>query len=229
MHGKSREIRPYRPSRKSGFRRVLRSVSDRDLIRLVNDQANHFEILVERVPTPDDPHKLLAPTLTQLDSLLQGRDLTDKLSMTMKMIFSPSQVENITCTPEQLYAVRTASRQKLLRQGFPFLNWETLAKVFPMYLPSTLDLLVFWRLPQSNRQGWHYVPDLPSSPGVSVVRDLLQKASLTIGSGRYEESAQERTKLMECLQFSELARSACPVVVRQTATKLDSDSAIAKR
>lgn len=139
----------------------------------------------------------------------------------MKMIFSPTQIEDITCVPEQLYSIRTASRQASLRQQFPFLDPEILAKVFPMYLPATLDLIVFWRLPHSKRQGWHYIPDLPSSPGVNVVRDLLQKASLTIGSGRYEESAQERTKLIECLQSSELARSSCPVLVRQTAVKLE--------
>lgn len=120
---------------------------------------------------------------------------------------------------DQLFSIRTASRTASLTRQFPSLDSHVLAKTFPMYLPSALDLLVFWRLPHSGRQGWQYIADLDATPAVNVVRDLLHQASNTIGGGRYEESARERTLLIQNLQTSDLAQGSCPVFIHQTATK----------
>lgn len=101
----------------------------------------------------------------------------------------------------------------MLHRQFPSLDPTALAKIFPLFNPFTIDLIVFWQLPQTNRTGWHYLPDLEATRGPNVVIDLLEKAAATFGGGRYEESAQERLKLIEQIHTSDLARSDCPVAV----------------
>lgn len=120
-----------------------------------------------------------------------------------------------TCTPERLRTVLTDLRQKSLQRQVPSLGQDTLARIFPLHLPWSLSVIIFWRLPDLNRQGWNCINGDDAYSAVNVSRGLLQKASATLGGGRYEESAQERARLLQQLKLSDLGRSVCPVVVSQ--------------
>jgi hypothetical protein len=95
------------------------------------------------------------------------------------------------------------------------LDTSLLEKCFPLFLPSTVDLVVSWKLPDCGRQGWHYLADLDVIPGTNVAGELLDKASGTTGGGRYEESQVDRAKLIDLVQNCELATAACPLIVVQ--------------
>lgn len=106
-------------------------------------------------------------------------------------------------------------RRVNLQQQFPTLDEFTLAKVFPLFKASTLDLLVSWSLPLCGRQGWHYLPDLECNTGVEAIQELAQRASGILGGGRSEESAQDRSSLIEQIQQSDLVKSTCPLAITQ--------------
>lgn len=101
------------------------------------------------------------------------------------------------------------------------LEVSLLEKCFPLFLPNTIDLVVSWTLPNSGRRGWHYLADLDIIPAANVTGELLDKASITTGGGRYEETQVDRTKLIESVHSCELARSSCPIVVEQKETSLE--------
>lgn len=119
------------------------------------------------------------------------------------------------CTLDQVCKTRTAMRKVNLRQQFPTLDDLTLVKVFPLFNAGTLDLVVSWRMPLSGRQGWHYLPDLECNTGVEAIQELAQRASGILGGGRSEESAQDRSDLIEQIQQSDLVKSTCPLAITQ--------------
>lgn len=88
-------------------------------------------------------------------------------------------------------------------------------RIFPLFTPGTLDLLVFWRLKASGRMGHHYIADLPIGSLENVAEQLLEKAGETLG-GRYEESQRDRAVIIDSIAQSEMGVDHCPVLVTQT-------------
>lgn len=113
--------------------------------------------------------------------------------------------------------------EKLMLQ-FPSIDIAILRKVFSLYNPGTIDLLVSWRLPQSARQGWLYRGDLEPPSRARAIRELVQRAAASLGVGRSEESAQDRTILIQQIERSDYAKTSCPLSINQVTNPSDPDA-----
>ena len=117
---------------------------------------------------------------------------------------------------EQFLSTRANLRVQALQDQFPTLETDLFHRIFPLFTPGTLDLLVFWQLKGSGRMGHHYIADMPVGSLENVAEHLLEKAGESLG-GRYEESQRDRAVIIDSIAQSELGVNHCPVLVAQTA------------
>ena len=120
---------------------------------------------------------------------------------------------------QQILATRSALRLESLREQLPSLDAATLSSTFPLFSPDTLDLAVCWSSTDLGISGFHYLADLPVATRSDVIRPLVERAGESLSKGRYEESAQARTVLLDSLASSELSGGGCPIVVSQDVSR----------
>lgn len=113
-----------------------------------------------------------------------------------------------------ILSTHRALRQTALGQAFTAIPTHLLAHIFPLTVPRSVDLLVFWRTsgPGPVRSGHHHVADLR----LGVTSDVVSRILATIdgkAGGMYAESQREQRKLVEEWRRSEFGVSQDPLMV----------------
>jgi hypothetical protein len=165
-------------------------------------------------PTTDED----AHISTQLDALLNGRDLRSSSPKPVTLNVSTISAEKSPAAPDSppisvVLATRTQSRSTQLQAQLPMLPVDQLERIFPLFSSRSLDVVVHWSIPGQNRRyGYHQLVDLKLGASHNSIRDVVEAAGGKAG-GLYAESQRERQMLLSALGRSELGVDEEPVAV----------------
>lgn len=109
-------------------------------------------------------------------------------------------------------ASRSSLRRAALRSQFPSIAKSLHPHLFRLFSQRSLDLVIFWSIPEKQIRGHHLVADLQIGPSTDSVGALLEKAS-GIAGGIYAESQRERAQLLSNFRQSEYAQAEMPLVI----------------
>ncbi|PWN20691.1 hypothetical protein BCV69DRAFT_312642 [Microstroma glucosiphilum] len=199
--------------------RTLSSAAGEPLLVLQPSQSDRAHVPVREAALEDgqlDPSAMLEYTSHHIAGLLRGRDIERnavagpcslRLSST---VGSPSSSAMSPFLP----IVRSTWRQTLLSQVFPTISPADRDRVFTLYIPDDLDVLVNWESHDGQHKGQIFLLGLTLGPNRDVVRDIV--SSLAAGAGGrslYEETARERAALLSSLSRSYLGTEDDPLYV----------------
>ncbi|KAG0147991.1 hypothetical protein CROQUDRAFT_433612 [Cronartium quercuum f. sp. fusiforme G11] len=106
-----------------------------------------------------------------------------------------------------------ALRKAALARHFTALSPRLLPHLFPLTVPRSVDLLVFWRTTTSGRSGHHHVADLRLGASADLVSPILSTVEGKAG-GMYAESQAQQRRLVEEWARSEFGRSDDPIQIQ---------------
>jgi hypothetical protein len=115
---------------------------------------------------------------------------------------------------------RTRYRLDTLAQQFSPISSDIARGIFPLIDPLDLDLIISWRIPDTDRSGHVCVHGIRLGPEFSKVDDLRRKIEMAILKGgkqtrtMYEETGRLRKLLLDSVLDGVLAKEDDPVVVR---------------
>lgn len=121
-------------------------------------------------------------------------------------------------------ASKTSHRLAQLRQDFPAMPTETLQRIFPLFDPLDLVIIVRWRITGPTlRQGYTFHHSLRVAPAFSIVEPIRKEVDTAIASGgkqtrtMYEETGRLRRVLMDSVLGGVLAQEEDPITVQMSA------------
>ncbi|ORY80223.1 ER-golgi trafficking TRAPP I complex 85 kDa subunit-domain-containing protein [Leucosporidium creatinivorum] len=183
-----------------------------------------LNVVLQVEPTEDDQGAKMAEkgaewAVGRLDELLRGKDVKAKGDGPGEVKLQRSTIggENTisTSTPRlfnSLLRTHTTLRHLSLSTQLPTISPTLHSSLFPLFSPSSLDLLLFWQIPSTGQQGHHHLADIPLGAGHDRLKAVLELAELKAG-GLYAESQRERTALLAGLRRSELGVDEMPAQV----------------
>lgn len=185
-------------------------------------QSTLFRLPVVHDPAQDPFGDFWSFTLEQLRCLLTKQDLKPsgfgEIAISESTYSPPGGLERQSrlkrTTLQQYLSARSRLRVDGWQQQFPSLSADSISDIFPLFNPHCLDLIVNWRIPSSDRHGFHLLSDIAVSPAPNLVAKLLREIAELPG-GRHEGSERDRLALAEAIGHSELVGGQCPVTVTQ--------------
>jgi hypothetical protein len=103
--------------------------------------------------------------------------------------------------------------------AFPTIPQNLLKSLFPLYSPHTLDLVLFWKLPSSERRGFITAFDIQIGVGHGLLNEVIERAVESKGKSIYAETKREHEILLQHFRECEWNRETDPVVVSVKSTK----------
>jgi trafficking protein particle complex subunit 8 len=100
-----------------------------------------------------------------------------------------------------------------LLAAFPTIPKNLLQSLFPLYSPYSLDLVLFWKLPSSDRRGFVTAFDIQLGVGHGLLNEVIEKATENKGKSIYAETKREHELLLQHFRECEWNRETDPVVV----------------
>lgn len=163
-----------------------------------------------------DPSTMLEYTSHHIAGLLRGRDIEKNSTAGLCSLLLSSTAGSLGSSVMSpfLPIVRSSWRRAALSQTFPTISPADRDRVFTLYTPDELDVLVNWQSHDGQHKGQIFLLGLVLGPGRDVVRDIV--SSLAAGAGGrslYEETARERAALLSNLMRSYLGTEDDPLYV----------------
>ena len=162
---------------------------------------------------------LQGDTVAGLAKLVQGQLEINPRRQPKPVTLLGGTSSSVNDLPEYIH-FRQSHRLRDLRNRFPTISVDTLQRIFPLFDPLDLDILISWSVPSTGRHGHAFLPSLRLAPEFSVVEGVRREVDAAIACGgkqtrtMYEETGRLRRVLMDSVFEGLLAREEDPVVVR---------------
>jgi len=209
-------------------------------------QTSYVSALVDSAPelearssSDSAPISDVSYTVGQLRTLISGRDIDHSARPSSTRLHrsrfecSRDNQESLgdqsetgpTSNPSRfLRASRLAWKRKTLSNQFPAMSTSDRERIFPLYEPRDVDVLVSWTCSQSSdsvpaRSGQLLIFGLSLGPSHNQLRELTGGGGGAAIRSMYAQTAREKAALLKNLFSSRLSFSEDPLVFR---TELES-------
>lgn len=169
-----------------------------------------------------------AYTTRQLADLLQGRSI-DRRSRAPDTALLKTHIGSTSplSTSPFLPAARTAWRRAILAGQFSSMTSADRDRIFSLYPPDDIDVLVHWSALDGSRKGQVFFCGLRPTPRSSKMDEIARLAGVSAGRSMYEETAKAKAVLLDSLAKSrEVGAEDEPLVVTLEVGSSDSSSLI---
>ena len=135
------------------------------------------------------------------------------------LIKDPQQSDQtLTFDSEDLAYFLRQNKRKLVRRSlsrtYPTIQNESYHTVFPLYNPTSLDVLVFWEIPFQKRSGHVLVSGLTLGAEHGDLGGIIDEAeSAKVKRSMYAETQREKVEVMRAVRGGEWNVNSNPVVV----------------
>jgi len=122
------------------------------------------------------------------------------------------------------YCINTTSTMSLLHQGrrnliarelvirHPYISPALHPNIFPLYHPHSLDVLIFWDIPSSERSGHVLISGVNVGAEHGALNAIIQETQeLKVKRSMYAETDRERSSILEAVRASEWNAEMNPV------------------
>lgn len=176
-----------------------------------------------------DMEEAMEYTREQLRAQLCGRDIQRDAAPGCIQLYSsvgdtrdlPDRTNHPTDVGPLFFAARTSWRHRQLRSAFPTISKTDRQRIFTLYQPDDLDVIVEWQtnaitdqgVEAEPRRGRVFIFGLSLGPSYNRILAVLKEAEMIGVRAMYEETAQEKAALLSSLKQSSLAAEEDPVMV----------------
>ncbi len=86
--------------------------------------------------------------------------------------------------------------------------------IFPLYNPSTVDVVIFWELPAQKRAGHILLQGPTLGAGHAALKEIIETAeTMKIKRSMYAETERERQAILEAVRNCEWNRETDPIAI----------------
>ncbi|KAG1716011.1 hypothetical protein ID866_1176 [Astraeus odoratus] len=113
-----------------------------------------------------------------------------------------------------LFIYRETGGRTFHSRSHPHIPTSLHSKIFPLYNPLSLDILVFWETPSEQRRGFMLIPPITLGATHGALRDIVQGIEQTKAKrSMYAETQREKTDILQAIRDSEWNAECNPLVV----------------
>jgi len=106
----------------------------------------------------------------------------------------------------------TASRS--VAASHPHIPVQSRPFIFPLYNPSSVDIIIFWEIPSQQRSGHLLVPDIAFGAGHAALKEIIEDAEeIKAKRNMYAETQREKNEILDAVRASEWNKEMNPIVV----------------
>jgi len=122
--------------------------------------------------------------------------------------------------------VRSGRRKFTLHhisQGHPYIASNLYPFIFPLYNPSAVDFIVFWKIPSRSISGHCSIFGITLGAGHAALENIIEEAeSAKVKRSMYAETRRENMEVLDAIRMSEWNTEMNPIMVsvREMGTKL---------
>lgn len=121
---------------------------------------------------------------------------------------------NGASTKHLIHAGRRNYVTNSLKGQHPHIPPQLHHSIFPLYNPSSLDLVLFWEIPSQERRGHLLLPSLRLGAEHAALKEVLEVAEQAkVKRSMYAETQRERLDVIQAIKDSEWNAEMNPVVV----------------
>lgn len=88
--------------------------------------------------------------------------------------------------------------------------------IFPLYNPSSVDVIVFWEIPSQARAGHILIPGVTFGAGHAALKEIIEDAEgAKVKRSMYAETQREKEEILDAIRASEWNAEMNPIVIDQ--------------
>ncbi|KIM47871.1 hypothetical protein M413DRAFT_211893 [Hebeloma cylindrosporum] len=101
-----------------------------------------------------------------------------------------------------------------ISQGHPYIASNLYPFIFPLYNPSAVDFVVFWKIPSRNISGHCSILGITLGAGHAALENIIEEAeSAKVKRSMYAETRRENMEVLDAIRMSEWNTEMNPIVV----------------
>lgn len=132
---------------------------------------------------------------------------------------------NDAVTRHFVHLEKRTTAARLTAAAHPHIPNNLHPSIFPLYNPSSVDLVVFWEVPSQNRSGHLLVTGLLLGATHAPLREVIEEAeNAKVKRSMYAETQRERAEILQAVRNSEWNAEMDPLdVVTQDGIVIEHD------
>lgn len=101
-----------------------------------------------------------------------------------------------------------------ISQGHPYIASNLYPSIFPLYNPSAVDFILFWKIPSRSISGHCNILGITLGAGHAALENIIEEAeSAKVKRSMYAETRRENLEVLDAIRMSEWNTEMNPVVV----------------
>jgi trafficking protein particle complex subunit 8 len=117
-------------------------------------------------------------------------------------------------THHLMLSTRRNAVAKSVSQSYPQIPSSSHRSIFPLFDPSSIDVVVFWEIPPHLRRGYIFISGVTLGGRHAALKEMIEEAEHTkVTRSMYAETRRERQELLEAVRTSEWNAEMDPIAV----------------
>ena len=101
-----------------------------------------------------------------------------------------------------------------ISQAHPYIAPDSRPFIFPLYNPSAVDFIVFWKIPSRSISGHCSIRGITLGAGHASLENIIEEAaSAKVKRRMYAETRRENMQILDAIRLSEWNVEMNPIVV----------------
>jgi hypothetical protein len=102
----------------------------------------------------------------------------------------------------------------LISAAHPHIPVRSHPFIFPLYNPSSVDVVAFWEIPSQQRSGHLLIPGITFGAGHAALKEIIDDAEgIKAKRNMYAETQREKNEILDAVRRSEWNAEMNPIVV----------------
>lgn len=119
-----------------------------------------------------------------------------------------------SATRHFIHSGRRNSVSRSVSSSHPYIPSHSYPSIFPLYNPTSVDIVVFWEIPSQERSGHILVSGVTLGAGHAALQDIIAEAEeAKVKRSMYAETQREKMDILQAIKDSEWNSEMNPIVL----------------
>lgn len=115
-----------------------------------------------------------------------------------------------------IFSGRRNAVSRSIAISHPHIPVQSHPSLFPLYNPSSVDVIVFWDIPSQARAGHILVPAVTFGAGHAALKEIIEDAEgAKVKRNMYAETQREKEDILDSIRASDWNAEMNPIVIDQ--------------
>lgn len=183
------------------------------------NQELRSSICVKQREEPTNNRETIDYAVQKLSSVLNGEAVQNTDPPSIDILYCEHGISRTghNIDSDSMRTLLISERRRLvhdyLKDNHPHLPKSSLPYIFPLYHPSSIDVLVRWEVPDQSRHGYLFSTGLFLGAEHAALEDVIQNVKEAKPKrNMFAETAREREDILDAIRASEWNMEMNPVV-----------------